>query len=133
MIVERLRRSQPRETTNDTEKTDAQEIRSQYNLGGRDDLAMAGDAREEFDGRVAETRYRGAGSPGSLSRRIYGDDPWTQPNRARIGSAGFCALGPPRAFSGSARDSESRAHAHILIYSPLCPKPWRLKCGAEGI
>jgi hypothetical protein len=41
MIVERLRRSQPRQTTNDTEKTDAQENRAQYNPGGRDDLALA--------------------------------------------------------------------------------------------
>ena len=39
-----------------------------------------------------------AGSPGSISRRIYGDDPRTWQNRARIGFARFCRFAPTKAL-----------------------------------
>lgn len=56
--------------------------------------------------------------------RDFGDhlhDEFTaMPNRVRIGFARFCEFGPPRAFSGSGRDRESRAHAKISIDSLRC-------------
>jgi hypothetical protein len=54
----------------------------------------------------------------------------TQPNRTGIGFARFWRLAHKEAFSGSACDRKSRAHARISIDSPRRPKTEGLYGGA---
>jgi hypothetical protein len=65
--------------------------------------------------------------------RRYGDDPRTYANRAEREIGRFARIARREAFSGSALDRKSRAHARIWINSLRCPHTRRLECGAEGI